>query len=191
MGIKVEHLKEWLSEVVDEERADAEGSQGIDGKEDKWRMFVKLIQTVWNTGSIPPQMLWMSVVLLPKGGGDYRGIGLLEPFWKAIEILMVQSLQVVQFHDCLHGFLKGRGTGTATIEAKLAQQLAYLEQQPFYEVFIDLCKAYDAIGRDRCLDILRGYGVGYKMFRLIKFFWDNAELVCRANGYFGEPFKAH
>ena len=50
-------------------------------------------------------MAWMMVVLLPKGGGDYRAIGLLEPFWKTIKILMDYRLQVISFHDYLHGFL--------------------------------------------------------------------------------------
>ncbi len=31
----------------------------------------------------------MIVLLLPKGGGDYRGIGLLDPFWKVVEKIMV------------------------------------------------------------------------------------------------------
>ena len=44
--------------------------------------------------------------------------------------------------------------------------------------------------RDRCMEILVGYGVGPKMQKLIQFFWDNAELVCRASGVFGKPFKA-
>ena len=105
----------------------------------------------------------MIVVLLPKGGGDYRGIGLLEPLWKVVGILMDRWLQVVQFHDCLHGFLKGRGTGTATLEAKLAQQLAYLEQEALYRIFIDLKKAYDAMDRDRCLEILEAYSMGPNM----------------------------
>ena len=77
-------------------------------------------------------MLWVIIVILPKGGGDYRGIGLLCPFWKAVEILMDKRFSVIEFHDCLHGFLAGRGTGTAIMEVKLAQQLAYLEQEPLY-----------------------------------------------------------
>jgi hypothetical protein len=34
-------------------------------------------------------MSWMIVVLLPKGGGNYRGIGLLKPIWKVVEKVMV------------------------------------------------------------------------------------------------------
>jgi len=45
--------------------------------------------------------------------------------------------------------LPQRGTGTATIEAKLAQQLAWMEQEPLYQVFVDLRKAYDHPGLRR------------------------------------------
>ena len=37
------------------------------------------------------------------------------------------------------------------IEAKLMQQLAHIEQAPFYGVFIDLKKAFNAMDRERCL----------------------------------------
>ena len=92
-----------------------------------WRIFVRLIQSIWDTGTVPRQMVWMVVVLLPKGGGDFRGIGLLEPFWKLIEGVMDACLKKIKLHDCLHGFRPGRGTGTATLEVKLVQQLVYME----------------------------------------------------------------
>ncbi len=70
------------------------------------------------------QMSWMVIVLLPKGGGDFRGIGLLDPCKKVVEKIMVCQMGTIDFHPCLHGGMSKRGTGTATIEAKLAQQLA-------------------------------------------------------------------
>ena len=126
-GMCAEHIKQWLRDMIVEEE------DGKEGLGDKWRLFIELIQIVWAEGEIPQQMAWMTVVLLPKGGGDYRGIGLLEPFWKVVEILMDGRMEAINFHDCLHGFLKGRGTGTATIEAKLAQQLAFIEQEALLE----------------------------------------------------------
>ncbi|KAL9183034.1 hypothetical protein ACHAXT_004821 [Thalassiosira profunda] len=54
---------------------------------------------------------------------------------------------------------------------------------------LDLRKAFDAMDRGRCLEILEGYGVGPNMRRLIKCFWDNALLVCRASGVYGKPFR--
>jgi hypothetical protein len=41
------------------------------------------------------------------------------------------GLNTIKLHSSLHGCQNGRGTGTAIIEAKLAQQLAHLEQKPF------------------------------------------------------------
>ena len=51
-------------------------------------------------------------------------------------------LENIILHDSLHGCL-ARQEGI--IEAKLAQQLAHLEQTPFFGVFIDLKKTFDAM----------------------------------------------
>ena len=56
---------------------------------------------------------------MPKGGGDFRGICLLKPFWKVIEVIMGKWLKVIQFHDSLHGFVVGRGCRTSGLKAKL------------------------------------------------------------------------
>ena len=62
------------------------------------------------------------------------------------------------------------------MEAKLVQQLAYIEQSPLYGRFLDLRKAYDAMDRGRCLQILQDCGVGPNARRLVKAFWDNGVL---------------
>ena len=38
--------------------------------------------------------------------------------------------------------------------------------------------------------ILEGYGTGPNMIRLIRNFWANTIMVCRASGYYGTPFQA-
>ena len=120
----------------------------------------------------------MVVVLLPKGGGNFRGIGLLDPFWKVVEQIMVCRLCSIEFHPCLHGGLPKRGMGTVTIEARLAQQLAWMRQEPLYQVFVDLRKAYDHIDQERCLAIMTGYGVDPKLLRLQTTFWNQVQMVC-------------
>ena len=137
-GIRAEHMKEWLRDAVLEEAKEVEGIAGVAGKGDRWRIFVKLMQTIWEKSEIPQQMRWMKVLLISKVDGDFRG---------------------------------------------------HMEQEPLFEAFIDLRKAYDAMDREICMDILVGYGVGPNMLRLIKHFWDTALLVCRAVGYYGGPFQ--
>ena len=122
-GLRAEHIKVWLSDVVCEEeetgpmREDGPPREGESekGMGKKWCIFVKLMKAVWEQGSIPKQMKWEIIVLLPKGGGDCCGIGLLEAFWKVIKKIMVARLSSVKFHDSLHGGLPGRGTGSATM----------------------------------------------------------------------------
>ena len=94
---------------VEREKKEEEGNAG---KLDTWHTFVRLIQKVWEIGCIPQQILWMVIVLLPKGRGNYRGIGLLDPIWKVLEVVMDNRLKILDYHDCLHDFLAGHGTGT-------------------------------------------------------------------------------
>ena len=49
------------------------------------------------------------------------------------------------------------------IKAKLTQQLAHIEQCPFYGMFVDLTKAFDTMDREKCLQLLGEYGAGLNM----------------------------
>jgi hypothetical protein len=187
-GMRAEDVKAWLHGVKLEE--DPEVGPANIGARDNWRRFTLLVQAIWDHGEIPPQLLWVVIILIPRGGGDYRGIRLLEPMWKVCKRVMDLRLNAFDLHNLLHGCRDKRGTRTARIEAKLAQQLAHLKQAPFYGVFLDLKKAFDSMDRERCLLILEGYGVGPRMIRLIRNFWRNAVLVCRASGNYGSLFCA-
>jgi hypothetical protein len=46
------------------------------------------------------------------------------------------------------------------MEVKLQQQLAWVDQEPLYQIYLDLRKAYDALDRGQCFKIIAGYGVG-------------------------------
>ena len=71
------------------------------------------------------------MVLIPKGRNEYKGIGLVEVMWKFVAaILHCRLMTAITYHDFLHCFLAGRGTGTATLEAKLLQQLAAMRGSP-------------------------------------------------------------
>ncbi len=116
----------------------------MEGAGDRWRRFVSLIQATWESGTVPTQMSWVVIVLLLKGGG-YHGIGLLDPMWKVVEKIMVAQMSCLELLNCLHGGLPGQGTGTAIMEVKLNQQLAWVDQAPLYQIYLDLKKAYNTL----------------------------------------------
>ncbi len=161
LGMCATDVKRWLHGM--RLKDDPESETGNKNAGDNWRLFLKLSQAVWDHGDIPPQLLWVIVVLIPKGGGNYQGIGLLEPIWKVCEGVMDMQLNRIPLHESLHGCCNGRGTGTSVMEAKLAQQLAHLEQVPFYGIFLNLKKVFDLMDCKCCLLILGGYEVGPKI----------------------------
>ena len=120
-----------------------------------------MLQTAFRDGKLADEAAWQTVVLIPKGKGEFRGIGLVEVTWKLMTVILHRRLTTgIQLHDVLHRFWEGRGTGMATLEAKLLQQLAAMREEVLYVIFLDLTKAYDALDRSRSLEILKGYGVG-------------------------------
>ena len=45
--MRAEDLKEWLTGIIDKEE------NGTEGAGEKWRIFVRLIQTIWEDGELP------------------------------------------------------------------------------------------------------------------------------------------
>jgi hypothetical protein len=181
--LRAEHLKELLHQ------AEREGATDDDKK--GWEQVCTVIQHIFNTGEIPEEMTWSILVLIPKTSGGTRGIGLLEIMWKVISSIINNRLQEsIPFHDSLHGFRRSRGTGTASLNAKLQTQLAHIQGVPLYQIFLDLSKAYDTLDRLQTLHILKRYGVGERILRILTNFWNSLQVVARQQGYYGEPFRS-
>ena len=70
------------------------------------------------------------MVLIPKGNREFRGIGIVEVLWNVLLGVIDQQVEVaVQFHDVIHGFWAGRVTGTASLKAKLIQQMSEIREE--------------------------------------------------------------
>ena len=133
------------------------------------------------------------VVMIPKGGGtNFGDIGLVEVLWKAISaIINLWISSSIQFHDALHGFCAGKGTRTATLEAKLPQKLILMRETVLHSIFLDLRKAYDALYRDHCIDILAGYGVGPRKLCILQTYWVRIQMLAKAEGNCGPVLHIH
>ena len=63
-------------------------------------------------------------MILKDDGGDLKGIGLVEFLWKTVvEPLNHYFTSATEFHDIIPGFWAEHGTGTASLEANLTQQI--------------------------------------------------------------------
>ena len=88
------------------------------------------------------------MVLILKGGGNYCGICLLEVVWKALAVILNCCFAAsITYHDSLHGFREGSGTGTSTLEVKLLHQLTDMREEVLHAIFLELHKTYNALDR--------------------------------------------
>ena len=84
--------------------------------------MVEMTQTAFREGKLAEEATWQTVVLVPKGKGGFRGIGMVEITWKVMAVILHRRLKAgIKLHDALHGFREGHSTETATLEAKLLQ----------------------------------------------------------------------
>ena len=147
--------------------------------------MLELFQLAFQDGVIAEEAAWQAVVLILKGVGDYRDIGLVELIWKAVSVIINRCFTVaITYHDFRHVFRAGRGTGTATSEVKLFEQVAALKEAVFHAILLGLHKAYNTLNRSRCLGILEGFGVGPRSLRLLRRYWARLKMVVRVGGYY-------
>ena len=61
----------------------------------------------------------------------------MEVMWKVVAaILNCRLTASITYHNFLHIFRAGRGTGNATLEAKLLQNLAAWREEVLYVIFL-------------------------------------------------------
>ena len=63
------------------------------------------------------------------------------------------------------------------MEAKLAQKLEGIFHEPLFQVIKDLQKAYDYFDIGLCMGILRRYGLGNNLQRLLQLYWDKQKVA--------------
>ena len=165
----------------EDEKAESRGDTLT--KASNWEMVVELVQTALGEGRLAEDATWQAVVLITKGRKDYRGIVLVRVMWKLVSAILNRWItSSITFHDFLHGFRAGCSTGTTTLEAKLLQKLAALREYVLYVIFLDTHKAYAALDRSRCLEILEGYILGPRSCRILQTYWRRLTMVARAGG---------
>ena len=93
------------------------------------------------------------------------------------------------FHSVLHGFRTGCVTGNASLDSKLLQYLVSMREEVLYVIFLDMHKAYDALDRDRCMDILEGHHVGTWACHIFREYGERHQMVNCAGRYYKVYFN--
>ena len=116
----------------------------------------------------------------------------MEEIWKVVVVIIYHHIGVsITLHNMLHGLRGGYGTGNVSLKAKLLQQLTAMREEFVYEIFMELHKAYVALYKDRCLEILEGFVVVPWARRLLYAYWDRLNIVACAGGYYRAHFKGY
>ena len=71
----------------------------------------------------------------------------------------------------------------------MLQKLATLRDEVLYAIFLDLHKAYYALDRYICFEILKDYGLGPRSCWILWIYWSWLRMVVKAGGYYGATFK--
>ena len=144
--LRAEHFKYWRREAYPGEQLKTSLQR------ERWLCLVDIVQNMWRKGDTPQELRWLVLVLIPKGTTNTQGIGLLETLWKVVEALIDTRLRSrLQMHDVLHGFRAGRGMGMDIMDLKLVQELASIDRDPLFLIFLDLSKSYDTVDWERLL----------------------------------------
>ena len=89
---------------------------------------------------------WNNVILLPKGGGEYHVIGIVGVLCKVISIIFDRCLEEsIELHDVVQMSRVWRGTGTATLEAKILQEITGMQKEVLYDIFIYMHTSNDCL----------------------------------------------
>ena len=81
--------------------------------------------------------------------------------------------------------------GTATLEEQLLQQLITMRGAFFHYIFLDLCKSYNTLDMERCLDILVGYGVRPRMLRILSRSWVWLQIASKSRDHCRPVLHSH
>ena len=145
-----EHLRIWLSALSQKSSPDNTQS----------RKFVALIHMYLWKVHLSEECIWYTVIIITKSHCGFCVVSLVKVLQKNVTgIMNFRITSAIDLHNTLHGFCAVRGQGNASLKANLLQQLTEMREQILYEIFLYIHKAYDILNRDRCLDILAGYGM--------------------------------
>ena len=156
-------------------------------------VYVKLFNTVLNTGFIPEN--WIRGIIIPlykkKGGksntDNYRGITIMSCLGKLFTSVInarltkfVENIELIGAEQA--GFRKGFSTADHIFTFKCILDLYLSRKKKLFCAFIDYKKAFDSVDRLCLWQKLLQNGISGKIFKVIFNLYKNAKSCVKVNG---------
>ncbi|KAI8517538.1 hypothetical protein Bbelb_035550 [Branchiostoma belcheri] len=162
--------------------------------------LLDLLLSCWREGRIPQELKDAKLVTLYKNKGsrqecgNYRAIALLSLVGKLYARVILKRLQVLAdriYPESQCGFRKDRCTIDMVFTLRLLQEKCIEQNKPLLTVFIDLCKAFDAVSREGLYLVLHKIGCPPKLLAIIKAFHEGMSACVDFDGDLSDSFSVN
>jgi len=163
-------------------------------------LLLDLLLSCWHKGHVPQDLKDAKLVTLFKNKGsrqdcdNYRAIALLSLVGKLFARVILKRLQVLAeriYPESQCGFRKDRSTIDMIFTFRLLQEKCIEQNRPLLAVFVDLCKAFDAVSREGLYLVLSKVGCPPKLLAFIKAFHDGMLASVDFEGDLSQPFTVN
>ena len=148
--------------------------------------ITKMLNTIYDTGEIPKEMLQSIFIVLPKKQGateceQHRRVSLMSHMTKILlRILMkrIRNKVCTEIADNQCGFIEGKGTANAIYILRQIIERTLEVNKDLYVCFIDYTKAFDRVRHEEIITILQQLNIDGKDLRIIKtIYWEQKAAV--------------
>ena len=135
--------------------------------------ITKMLNTIYDTGEIPKEMLQSIFIVLPKKQGateceQHRTISLMSHMTKILLRIIIKSIRnkvYTEIADNQCGFIEGKGTANAIYILRQIIERTLEVNKDLYVCFIDDTKAFDRVRHEEIITILQQLNIDGKDLR--------------------------
>ena len=150
------------------------------------KSVTKLVNSIYDTGTIPEDMKKSVYIALPKKPGtvdcdQHRTISLMSHLTKVLLRILMSRMRnkiLPEISEAQFGFMADKGTRNAIFALKTLMERSIEVQKDLYLCFIDYSKAFDKVRHSDLFDILTGLDIDGKDLRVLRnLYWEQEAAI--------------
>ena len=160
-------------------------------KEEAKSFLVRLVREVCEKKKLPAEMRRSTLLAIPKGGGDFRGITLQQQTLKLVNRIILNRHHHVEHHDYQFGFRAGRGIEMPILIVDTVIRRANTYGKQLHLVFVDLKKAFDTVPRELMRQMMGHHHFHKEAIDIILEMYDDEVSIRHTDGTYGESYSTN